>query len=296
MADFSIFVLARPLKAMERRVRLVLLVAHTPNGEVQHRYVAKKIASEFPDELSAIIVATGIRRSLAEQCKRWWKRYSVREIGSRLLVRLSGKLTARGRRQQDVFRSVLFPEGDDGEMPRPDILHRVPSHNGPECLRLIADIDPDIVIVYGTMIIGSKVIAASRKLINLHTGLSPVYRGSDTIFWPLHNGEPEHLGVTVHRLDAGVDSGPILARGKPTLEPGDDADRLFAKSVAVGAELLCRAVRRDFEGKARPLGQDLQSGREYKSVQRTLAAERRTRKLLRNGLISKARPAWSEEY
>ena len=43
---------------------------------------------------------------------------------------------------------------------------------------VLGEIDPDIVVVYGTLIIGSKVIAASRKLINLHTGFSPTYRGS----------------------------------------------------------------------------------------------------------------------
>lgn len=277
-------------------MRLVLLVAHTPNGEVQHRYVAKRLTEEFPDELAAIIVATGVRRSAAEKIRRWWRRYSLPEIASRLVVRVGRSLSRSDRRREETYRSILFPEGDTGEMPRPDIVRRVPAHNGSECLKLLAELKPDIVIVYGTLIIGRKVIAASPKLINLHTGLSPIYRGSDTIFWPLHNGEPDNVGVTVHRLDAGVDSGPILARGKPALEPHDDPERLFAKSVQLGAELLCRAVRREAEGRARPIEQDLSSGREYKSVQRTLAAERRARKLLRNGLISGARAAWSEEY
>ena len=277
-------------------LRIVLLVAHTPNGDVQHRYVAQKIADEFPDELVAIIVATGIQRSRAEKLKRWWRRYTVAELGSRLAARLYNRATAAADRRQEAFRAVLFPQGESGEMPRPDIVHRVPSHNGAECLRLLGEIDPDIVVVYGTLIIGSKVIAASRKLINLHTGFSPTYRGSDTIFWPLHNGEPDNLGVTVHRLDAGVDSGPILARGKPAIDRHDDEPRLFAKSVKLGAELLCRAIRRESDGTARPLAQDLRAGREYRSVDRTLAAERRVRRLLDSGLLAGGRAEWSEEF
>lgn len=277
-------------------MRLTLLVGHTPNGEVQHRYVAKRLADEFPDELVAIVVATGVRRSLLDKCRRWWRRYTMAELCSRLSVHAWRRITRRRRRQQETYRSILFPEGESGEMPRPDLVRRVPSHNGPQCLQLLKELDPDIVVVYGTLIIGRSLITACKRLINLHTGLSPVYRGSDTIFWPLHNEEPENVGVTVHRLDAGVDSGPILARGKPAIEPGDDEDRLFAKAVKLGAELLCRAVRREAEGNARPLPQDLDSGREYRSVHRTLASEWRTRKLLKSGLLSETHPSWSEEY
>ena len=98
-------------------------------------------------------------------------------------------------------------------MPRRDILHHVGSHNSPECLNLLRTLRPDVVAVYGTLIIGKKVIASVEKMINIHTGFSPTYRGSDTIFWALHNGEPEYLGVTVHRVDPGVRLGAILARG-----------------------------------------------------------------------------------
>ena len=277
-------------------MRIVLLVAHTPNGEVQHRYVARKLADEFPNELAAIIVATGIQRSRSEKIRRWWRRYSLPEIGSRLAVHAVRRVTRSAERRRKTYESVLFPAGDNGQMPRPDLIHCVPSHNGAECIRLIRDFDPDVTVVYGTLIIGSKVIAASKRLINLHTGFSPVYRGSDTIFWALHNGEPEYVGVTVHRLDAGVDSGPILARGKPAIDPADDEDVLFAKSVKLGADLLCRAIRREMDGNARPLPQDLASGREYRSVDRGVAAELRTRRLLKRGLLSEKRPSWSEEY
>lgn len=277
-------------------MRLVLLTAHTPHGDVQHRYVAKRLAEEFPDELAAIIVATGVERGSFEKWKRWRKRYSRSEIVSRILFHSYHRMRATGSRIQESFRSILFPEGETGEMPRPDIVHRVESHNSPECLALLEELSPDVVAVYGTLIIGRKVIGSAKSLINVHTGFSPTYRGSDTIFWALHNGEPDNVGVTVHRVDAGVDSGPIFARGKPSIEPGDDEHRLFAKAVQVGAELLCSAIRREVAGIAHPVPQDLKAGREYRSVDRTLAAERRTRKLLKNGLLSEARPKWSEEF
>ena len=155
---------------------------------------------------------------------------------------------------------------------------------------------PDAVVVYGTLIIGKRVIAASERIINLHTGFSPTYRALTRFSGRSHNRDPDNIGVTVHRLDAGVDLGPILARGKPPIAPGDDEDRIFANAVKLGAELLGRAVRRDVEGLARPIPEQLELGKEYRSVDRTLAAERRTRKVLKIGLVSEARAAWSEEF
>lgn len=277
-------------------MRLVMLVAHSPEGEVQHRYVAKRIAEAFPDELQAIIIATGVPTSMKRKLARWWKRYTLAQIASRALIHVAGRLRGSRDDRQETFREVLFPDGDDGRMPRRDLIKTVPSHNGAECLRLLETLDPDIVVVYGTLIIGRKVIAASKRIINLHTGLSPRYRGSDTIFWPLHNGEPEHVGVTVHRLEAGLDSGPILARGRPRIEPSDDEDRLFAKSVKLGADLLCNAISREAAGLARPITQELDKGREYRSVERSVSAEKRTRKLLRGGLIAEGLEPWQEEF
>lgn len=277
-------------------MRAVLLIAHTADGEVQHRYVARRLIQEFRGELGAIVVATGIQRSFKEKIKRVTRRYTTSQAASRVVARLYRFVTRADTRRQATYRSVLFPDGENGKMPGGDRIRLVKNHNGNETISVLEQLNPDIVIVYGTLIIGTKVIEACRRIINLHTGFSPTYRGSDTIFWALHNGDSENVGATVHRLEAGVDSGPILARGKPSIEPGDDEDRLFAKAVMLGTELLCRAIRREVQGTANPLTQRLELGREYRSVDRTLAAELRTRKLLKSGLLAEGRCAWSEEF
>ncbi|HMC19428.1 MAG TPA: hypothetical protein VKH16_09365, partial [Gemmatimonadales bacterium] len=86
-------------------------------------------------------------------------------------------------------------------------------------------------------------------------------------------------------LDEGVDSGPILRTGRPVIAGDDDEDSLFCKCVIVGAQLYERAIREVATDARHYAPQDLRQGHEYRFVDRTLAAERRVRRLLRGGLL-----------
>lgn len=277
-------------------MRLVILTAHSPQGEAQHRHVVRRLIEEFGDQVVAVIVATGKHKPLHEKARNWIRRYSPSQILSRIGVQVYRRLAGTWRDRQATYARILFPGGDDGLMPGGARVVRLAVHNSQTCRDLIARLRPDIVVVYGTLVIGRKLIEGVPRIVNLHTGLSPKYRGSDTIFWPLHNGEPEAVGVTVHRLDPGIDSGPILARGRPRIEPCDDEPIIFAKAVQVGANLLCRAVAREIAGTSRPLRQRLEDGVEYRSVDRSLAAERRMRRRLRSGMLSAGLEPWQEEF
>src|SRR5438045_2706958 len=96
---------------------------------------------------------------------------------------------------------------------------------------------------------------------------------------------PPAGGVTIHAPDEGVDSGPILRTGRPVIAGDDDEDSLFCKCVIVGAQLYERAIREVATDARHYAPQDLRQGHEYRFVDRTLAAERRVRRLLRGGLL-----------
>ena len=83
--------------------------------------------------------------------------------------------------------------------------------------------------------------------VNVHSSLLPAYRGVHPVSWALINGE-RCTGVTVHRIDAGVDTGRILLQGAIEVEDDDDIWRLTARLDALSAELmvqLFRAIRSD---------------------------------------------------
>jgi len=264
-------------------LRLVILTAEG----LEHRYVANVLARAFPHELRAIVVAQRASRSFRGQVRGWVRRYSGTQLVSRICARAYALLSGRLRRRRATYARYLSP-GGPLEWDRGDLVRRVPSANGDECRALLRDLKPDVIAVYGTAVIKAPVIRlAGRAILNMHTGLSPHYRGADTIFWALHNQEPQAVGVTVHALDEGVDSGPIVRAGRPVIARDDDEDSLFCKCVILGAQLYEQAIREVATDARHYAPQDLRQGHEYRFVDRTVAAERRVRRLLRGGLLQR---------
>jgi phosphoribosylglycinamide formyltransferase 1 len=111
--------------------------------------------------------------------------------------------------------------------------------NDPDEIALMRELQPDVVLVFGTGLLTRPLLDAfPGRLINIHLGLSPYYRGAGTNFWPLVNREPEYCGATIHFLDAGVDSGPILAHVRPTIASDDGPHDIGNKTIVAAADAL----------------------------------------------------------
>jgi phosphoribosylglycinamide formyltransferase 1 len=78
--------------------------------------------------------------------------------------------------------------------------------------------------------------------INVHPSLLPAFPGMDAVGQALAAGVPE-TGVTVHFLDEGIDSGPVILQQPVAIEPGDTAETLYERIRAVEHRLLPEAVR-----------------------------------------------------
>lgn len=79
---------------------------------------------------------------------------------------------------------------------------------------------PDLVIVNGTRIISKKILNSINCLIvNTHVGITPKYRGVHGAYWAVVNDDLENCGVTVHKIDEGIDTGDVLYQAliKPDL-------------------------------------------------------------------------------
>ena len=80
------------------------------------------------------------------------------------------------------------------------------------------------------------------RVINVHPALLPEFPGAHAIEEALAAGVPE-TGATVHYVDEGVDSGPVIVQERVVVEPGDTVETLRARIQAVEHELLPRVVR-----------------------------------------------------
>ena len=100
----------------------------------------------------------------------------------------------------------------------------------------------EFVVCAGYMQLLTAGFLARFPAINVHPSLLPAFPGLDAVGQALAAGVDE-TGVTVHLVDEGVDSGPVLAQEPVTIEEGDTADSLYERIRAVEHRLLPEAVR-----------------------------------------------------
>jgi folate-dependent phosphoribosylglycinamide formyltransferase PurN len=119
------------------------------------------------------------------------------------------------------------------------------------CLAL-QEINPAVVIVNGTRILSEKVLRSCNAcFLNIHAGMTPMYRGVHGGYWALAKNDLANCGVTVHLVDKGVDTGGVLyqARIEPTSE--DCFATYPYLQLIAGIPLLMQAIRDARDGNLR---------------------------------------------
>jgi methionyl-tRNA formyltransferase len=111
------------------------------------------------------------------------------------------------------------------------------------------------VVAYGRIIPDWMLELPRFGCINLHGSLLPKYRGAAPIQWAVANGERE-TGVTTMRLNAGLDTGPMLLAQVVPIAPEETAEDLFESLAAVGAELMVKTLCGLEDGLLTPVEQD----------------------------------------
>jgi folate-dependent phosphoribosylglycinamide formyltransferase PurN len=140
-------------------------------------------------------------------------------------------------------------------------VHAVASVNGPETAVLLGELDPTVVVVNGTRIISDAILRGiACPVINIHAGITPRYRGVHGGYWAMAEGRPELVGTTVHLVDAGIDTGGVLARAYFTPEAADSIATYPYRHLADGLPLLAAQIDKVLGGEelveAEPLSDD----------------------------------------
>jgi methionyl-tRNA formyltransferase len=243
----------------------VALISRYPRVDTPHwkRRVAEDLSAagcEIAVLYSRASIVDQARAGLAEEGLGVFKRYAaLRRGGDREPVDAPESLAAwADSRGLPVIRARRL--GDD---------------EATEGLRGFA---PDVAILVGADIVPRTVLSIPRiGTINPHYGLLPAYRGMNVTEWSVLSGDP--VGVTVHMVDPGIDTGDILLREEIPLDRDESFESLRQKHQTVAARLLVEAALSLRDGSERRTPQRPEEGRQYYRMHSALRAlaERRLR-------------------
>jgi len=104
-------------------------------------------------------------------------------------------------------------------------------------------VDLIVVASFPRILSGALRGVARLGAINAHSSLLPRHRGPDPIFWTYFHDDRE-TGITIHRLDNGIDSGPILAQGRIDVARGMAGIDLYLTLARMGGAALRETVGR----------------------------------------------------
>lgn len=161
------------------------------------------------------------------------------------------------------------------------IPHRVVREpNEPDAVGWLRARRPDAVAFTGGGLVRRPLLeAAGAGVLNAHMGVLPPYRGMDVVEWPILEGRHESvgLGVSLHLMDRGVDTGPLVAVHRVPIRPGDTMERLRTRFEPVMVEAMLDGLRRIRDGTLAPRPQEAEEGRQYFVLHPRLYARARAR-------------------
>ena len=120
----------------------------------------------------------------------------------------------------------------------------------------LARLSPDLIVVvaYGQILPRSILDLPKHGCLNVHASLLPKYRGAAPIQWAILDDEKE-TGVTIMKMDEGLDTGDMLSTVTTPIAPEDTAATLHDRLAQLGAELLVKTIPDYITGKLKPVPQ-----------------------------------------
>jgi methionyl-tRNA formyltransferase len=146
-------------------------------------------------------------------------------------------------------RSMATPPVKEAAVRRGIPVFQPAKARHPDAVARIAAEAPDLIVVaaYGHILPKSILDIPRLGCINVHASLLPKYRGAAPINWAVARGETV-TGITIMRMDEGMDTGPMLHVREMPIGGEDTAETMFPKLSTLGAEALREALRKLRDG------------------------------------------------
>jgi methionyl-tRNA formyltransferase len=245
-------------------MRIVVLTSETPaniwlvNSLMSRHDVVGMVIERRPLALT--------REQKFERRRQLLRRHGlVRTLNKLLYNSLRSRLLAKA--EGEAVRQDFFPGGTSPAYQRSVPTLAVENINDPAGARFIQSLTPAVLVVCGTTVLKPEIFSLAPKgAVNIHTGITPEYRSADPIFWALYCGEPGKVGVTIHYVDRGIDTGPIIHQQSVPVYANDSLASIYVRCIRLGAELFSRALGRIEDGSIRTIQRTGVQGRSFRSI------------------------------
>ena len=161
------------------------------------------------------------------------------------------RLAGRGRKLTPLPVKVLAQEFGIPVI-QPQRLHK-----DPEAMNQLRSWEPDVIVVaaFGQILKPEVLDLPPYGCLNVHASLLPRWRGAAPVNAAILHGDTE-TGITIMKLDPGMDTGPMIRKRYIPILPEDTAGSLFEKLAVLGAELLVETLTAYLRGELTPQPQD----------------------------------------
>ena len=175
------------------------------------------------------------------------RRVGVRAVCGQVFFRI-GAMPVLERRARPRIAEILATYQLDDSPVNPAV--QVGSVNDEETRQVLMALSPALVVVVGTRIIGRSTLAClDAPFVNLHSGITPRYRGVHGGYWALVEGRPDLVGSSVHLVDSGIDTGLVLRQATFEVTGHDSFATYPFLHLAVGVPLVIEVVNEVLTGK-----------------------------------------------
>lgn len=124
-------------------------------------------------------------------------------------------------------------------------IFRVDSVNSEAAREILTNVQPKAVVVSGTRIIGKKTLeCVAATFINIHAGITPLYRGVHGAYWALAEEKRDLVGTTIHLVDQGIDTGNVIEQAFFEVTEKDNFTTYPFLHTAHGIPILLEAVEK----------------------------------------------------
>lgn len=230
--------------------------------------VAQLVSLEKGMDLVAILVRSPWSFS---RLRSEWRR-----DGTRLLKKIADKWLFRAQPLQGSGQEGMHTLIEKLQIEEEDLfswaqkrgiqIKSVASFNSPATLEFLNNAKPDLLLFTGGGLLRKDLLSLpGLGTLNCHGGWLPQYRGMDVVEWAIlqSKGKKPALGLSLHFIDQGVDTGPILLQHKVTLAKAESIEKLRARMEAMMPEMMLKGVRGIRDGNLIPRPQQPGEGRQY---------------------------------